>query len=83
MKALYFSFVREQVGKAEEDISPPDHIRTVGELMAWLASRDENHAAAFANITALRAALDRTHVRHDALLGTAQEIAFFPPMTGG
>ncbi|HTV34249.1 MAG TPA: molybdopterin converting factor subunit 1 [Methylocella sp.] len=83
MKALYFAFVREQIGKAEEDISPPDNIKTVGELMAWLAGQDENHAAAFANLKTLRAALDRTHVRHDALLGTAREIAFFPPMTGG
>jgi molybdopterin synthase sulfur carrier subunit len=83
MRALYFAWVRERVGKSEEELAPPSNIKTVGELMSWLSSQGENYAAAFANIKSMRAALDRTHVKHDAALGNAREIAFFPPMTGG
>ena len=83
MKALYFAFVRERIGKAEEEIAPPENIKTVAELMGWLRGKGENYAAAFANIKTMRAALDRTHVKHDALIQNSSEIAFFPPMTGG
>jgi sulfur-carrier protein len=83
MKALYFAWVRERIGKAEEEIAPPENIKTVAELMAWLSGQGENHAAAFAHIKTMRAALDRTHVKHDASIQNAREIAFFPPMTGG
>jgi sulfur-carrier protein len=83
MRALYFAWVRERIGKTEEELAPPSNIKTVGELMEWLSGQGENYAAAFANIKSMRAALDRTHVKHDALLAHAREIAFFPPMTGG
>jgi molybdopterin synthase sulfur carrier subunit len=83
MKALYFAWVRERIGKAEEEIIPPANVATVADLVAWLSSKDEGYAAAFENRTAIRAALDRTHVKHDAPIAGAREIAFFPPMTGG
>jgi len=83
MRALYFAWVRERIGKTEEELVPPENIKTVGELMSWLGGQGENYAAAFANIKSMRAALDRTHVKHDALFANAREIAFFPPMTGG
>jgi sulfur-carrier protein len=83
MKALYFAWVRERVGKAEEQSVPPENIKTVAELMAWLSGKGENYAAAFAHSKSMRAALDRAHVKHDALIQNAREIAFFPPMTGG
>ena len=83
MKLLYFAWVRERVGKAEEQIDPPAGVATVGELMAWLARRDEQYAYAFENPKVIRAAIDRTHVRADAPIESAHEIAFFPPMTGG
>jgi sulfur-carrier protein len=83
MRALYFAWVRERIGKTEEELTPPENIKTVGELMGWLSGQGENYAAAFAHIKTIRAALDRTHVKHDALIGSASEIAFFPPMTGG
>jgi molybdopterin synthase sulfur carrier subunit len=83
MKALYFAWVRERIGLAEEEIAPPPGIATVGDLMVWLRDRGEGYDAAFANMAAIRTALDRTHVRHDAVLGAAREVAFFPPMTGG
>ena len=83
MKAVYFAWVRERVGLAEEAIAPPDSVVTVSDLMDWLAGRGENYAYAFENARSIRAALDRRHVKHDAAIAGAGEIAFFPPMTGG
>lgn len=83
MRLLYFAWVRERVGKAEERIDPPAGVATIGELMAWLGQRDEQHAHAFENPNVIRAAIDRRHVRADAAIKGASEIAFFPPMTGG
>lgn len=79
----YFAWVRERVGKTEEEIEPPAGIATVGQLMAWLADRGEPYAYAFENPKVIRAAIDRSHVRADAKIEGAGEIAFFPPMTGG
>jgi len=83
VKVLYFAWVRERVGKAEEDIDLPAGVATVGDLVAWLSGRGEEYAYAFENPAIIRAALDRTHVKAEASLGAAREIAFFPPMTGG
>ena len=83
MRALYFAWVRERVGLAEEELSPPADVRTPSDLMRWLAGRGDNYAHAFENPAVIRTALDRTHVKHDAALAGAREVAFFPPMTGG
>ena len=83
MKVLYFAWVRERVGKADEVVEPPAHVRTVGDLMNWLAQRGEEYDHAFADRQVIRAALDKVHVKAEAPLGGAREIAFFPPMTGG
>jgi len=83
MKVKYFAWVRERVGKAEEVVEPPPNVRTVGELVAWLAGRDEAYAHAFEAPKVIRAAIDHTHVKPDAMIAGAREIAFFPPMTGG
>ncbi len=82
MKALYFAWVREKIGKAEEEISPPSNVATVGQLIAWLSDRGEEYQEAFSTGT-VRVAIDRAHAKHDAIIGKAAEIAFFPPMTGG
>jgi len=83
MKVRYFAWVRERIGRAEEEISPPPEVASVSDLMAWLAARDEGYAAAFSEPRAIRAAIDRGHVEHAAPLANAREVAFFPPMTGG
>ena len=83
MKLRYFAWVRERVGKTEEEIAPPAGIATIGELMEWLAGRGAEYAYAFENRKAIRAAIDRAHVRPDSSIKDAREIAFFPPMTGG
>jgi molybdopterin synthase sulfur carrier subunit len=83
VKVLYFAWVRERIGKAEEEFELPPQVGTVGELVAWLTSRGEEYAHAFANPKVVRAAIDRTHVKPEASISGAREIAFFPPMTGG
>jgi molybdopterin synthase sulfur carrier subunit len=83
VKLLYFAWVRERVGKAEEVVDPPAGVATVAELIAWLTGRGEQYAYAFENASVIRAAVDHRHVRPDAAIAGAHEIAFFPPMTGG
>lgn len=83
MKIVYFAWVRERIGKTDEDIDVPADVRTVGDLIGWLSERGEEYAYAFENPKTIRAAIDRTHVNRDAQLAGAREIAFFPPMTGG
>jgi molybdopterin synthase sulfur carrier subunit len=83
IKLRYFAWVRERVGKPEEDIDVPAGVVTVADLMAWLASRGEEYAYAFENPQVIRAAIDLSHVKPQSPIAGASEIAFFPPMTGG
>ena len=83
LKVRYFAWVRERIGKPDEDVEVPDTIVTVGELMTFLAARGEEYAHAFENPKVIRAAIDKAHVKPQTPLGQATEIAFFPPMTGG
>jgi molybdopterin synthase sulfur carrier subunit len=83
VKLKYFAWVRERIGKAEETVEPPPEVRTVDDLIAWLAGRGESYAHAFETPRVIRAAIDHAHVKSDAAISGAREIAFFPPMTGG
>jgi molybdopterin synthase sulfur carrier subunit len=83
VKILYFAWVRERVGKTDEELDLPPGIATVADLIGWLTGRGEEYAHAFENPKVIRAAIDRVHVRPDAAIARAREIAFFPPMTGG
>ena len=83
MRLLYFAWVKEKVGHASEEVAIPENVATVAELIAWLKSRGPEFADAFEREQVIRAAIDQSHVRHDARIGHAREIAFFPPVTGG
>ena len=83
MRLLYFAWVRERVGKPDEEVDPPENVTTVADLVRWLKSRGEEYEYAFENETVVRAAIDHVHVKPDAAVAGAREIAFFPPMTGG
>jgi len=83
MKLVYFAWVRERVGQAEENVEPPSDVGTVADLVAWLKTRGEGYAHAFENERVIRAAIDHVHVKPDTALDGAREVAFFPPMTGG
>ena len=83
MKVLYFAWVRQKVGIAEEDIAPPPEVRDVAGLIAFLATRSPGHAAAFADPRQLRAAVNQDFATPDAPVAPGDEVAFFPPVTGG
>jgi molybdopterin synthase sulfur carrier subunit len=83
IKLVYFAWVRERIGLAQETVTPPDGTATIADLVRWLKSRDEGYEAAFANEAIVRAAIDHVHVKPGAAITGASEIAFFPPMTGG
>jgi molybdopterin synthase sulfur carrier subunit len=83
VKLVYFAWVRERIGKTEETVTLPATVNTVADLIAWLAGRGEEYAYAFENPKVIRAAIDRKHVQPGTPITGANEIAFFPPMTGG
>ena len=83
VKLLYFAWVREKTGKAEEILDVPADVGTVAELVVWLKGLGPEYAEAFARADVIRAAINRTHVQPTASLVGAREVAFFPPVTGG
>lgn len=83
MKILYFAWVRQKVGIAEEAVSPPAEVRDVAGLVHWLAARSPGHAAAFAQPRQIRAAVNQEFAGPASLVAANDEIAFFPPVTGG
>jgi molybdopterin synthase sulfur carrier subunit len=83
LTVLYFAWVREQVGIAEEQVDPPGEVATPAALAAWLGARSEAHKRALADPERLRVAIDQRFAAMDEPLAGAREIAFFPPVTGG
>jgi molybdopterin synthase sulfur carrier subunit len=83
IEMLYFAWVRERIGRDGEVVDPPGNVATVADLIGWLADGSTAHAAAFADRARLRAAVDQVFVPLDAALGSAREVAIFPPVTGG
>jgi molybdopterin synthase sulfur carrier subunit len=83
MRVLYFAWVREQVGTGQETVSPPPEVTSVADLLDWLAGRSAGHAAALADRSRLRAAVDGVFAALDAPVAGASEVALFPPVTGG
>lgn len=83
MKILYFAWLRERVGAGEEDVAPPAGVRTVGDLVEWLKGRGPGHAAAFKDAAHVRVAVNQEYVKLDAPVRPGDEVAFFPPVTGG
>lgn len=78
---LYFAWVRERIGTPREAVET--QAATVAELVDELRAREERYQAAFADLSALRVAVDQDLTDFDAPLSGAREVAFFPPMTGG
>ena len=81
MNVMYFAWVRERIGVPQETVET--EAATVNGLIAELKTREERYAAAFADVSALRVALDQELSDFDAPLAGVREVAFFPPMTGG
>ena len=83
VKLIYFAWVRERIGKGEEIIDLAPSIVTVGDLLSHLKTRGEEYEAALEYQDVIRVAINQEHVDHKTPIGGAQEIALFPPMTGG
>jgi len=83
MKVLYFAWLKEKVGIADEEVAVPEEVRTVRGLIAWLSSRSPGHAAAFADLSVIRCAVNQDFAGLETPLAPGDEVAFFPPVTGG
>ena len=82
-KLVYFAWVRERIGKPEEEIDLPGDVKTVRDLLVHLKTLGEEYEAALQYPEVIRIALDQEHVEHNEKIGDAREIGIFPPMTGG
>jgi molybdopterin synthase sulfur carrier subunit len=83
VKLFYFAWVRQKVGRSEETVDLPRDVATVGALAAWLKTRGGGYAEAFADLKRVRAAVNQEHVDFAAPIAAGDEVAFFPPVTGG
>ena len=83
MKLLYFAWVRQQTGVNEEYVTPPHDVNNVAELIDWLRERGPQYAQAFEDVAAFRVAINHEIVEFDAKLSVDDEVALFPPVTGG
>lgn len=83
MQLLYFSWVRERIGRDEEHIALPDSVATVGDLLGWLAQRGPGYAEALADRAAIRVAVNQDYVADSHPIAAHDEVAIFPPVTGG
>ena len=83
MRLLYFAWLKTLTGLAEEDVELPAGVKDVGGLVAWLKTRDGGFARAFADEAAIRVAVNQEYARADHPIRAGDEIAFFPPVTGG
>jgi molybdopterin synthase sulfur carrier subunit len=82
-KIVYFAWVRERIGKGEEELDIPVEVKTAGDLVAWLATLGEGYEEALRFPKAIRVAVNQEHIEHHELIAGAREIGIFPPMTGG
>jgi molybdopterin synthase sulfur carrier subunit len=83
VKILYFASLARAVGVAEESPAPPAAVNTVGRLVDWLADASPRHAQAFAACPKLCAAVNQVYAGMDHAVADGDEVAFFPPVTGG
>ena len=82
MRVVYFAALRREIGVGEESVTPPSSVATVSQLLDWLKTRDEAHAQALA-APRLMAAVNQDYAGPDDAVGQEDEVAFFPPVTGG
>lgn len=83
MQVLYFGWVKSRIGIGKEDLSPPPEVTSVADLIDWLKARGGGYANAFGDISALRVAVNQEIAPLDAAISESDEVALFPPMTGG
>lgn len=83
MRLLYFAWLRERLGRAEEELELPTSVKTVGELRLWLAAREAARGRTLGEPGIIRTAVNQEIAGPETRLSDGDEVAFFPPMTGG
>ena len=83
MRVRYFAWLRQRTGRSEEQVAPPATVTTVAALGAWLGTRHPGLAEALASPGVVRFAVNQQAVDGDAPVAPGDEVAFFPPITGG
>jgi molybdopterin synthase sulfur carrier subunit len=83
LKILYFAWIRSKVGHSEETVDLPDHVSTVKDLLDWLRERGPQHAEALQDTSVVRVAVNEEYASLDAPVAAGDEVALFPPVTGG
>ncbi|MCP4329753.1 MAG: molybdopterin converting factor subunit 1 [Alphaproteobacteria bacterium] len=83
MKVLYFAWLKTRAGIAAEEVAPPAEVTTVGTLIDWLKTQSEGHGEALANTKIIRVAVNHEFADFDHPVKSGDEVAFFPPVTGG
>ena len=83
MKILYFAWLRTRIGVGEETVTPPTTVATVAQLLDWLAAQSPRHEEALANRALVRVAVNQDFARPDSPVAAGDEVALFPPVTGG
>ena len=83
MKVLYFAWLRQKVGVGEEQLDVPAEVKTTGDLVNWLVSQGGGHAEAFKDMSAIKVAVNQEFADLETAVAANDEVAFFPPVTGG
>jgi molybdopterin synthase sulfur carrier subunit len=83
MRLRYFAWLKTRIGTGSEELPLPAGVTTVDGLVAWLRERGPGYAAALARPEAIRAAVNHEHASPDQAIADADEVALFPPVTGG
>ena len=83
MKLLYFAWLRSKTGVSEEEVTPPAEVTTVAELLGWLQGRGPGYAEALSDLEVVRVAVNQTYADPSHPVGPDDEVALFPPVTGG
>ncbi len=83
MRIVYFAWLRDKAGLAAEEVTPPASVGTVADLVAWIGERGGGPAEALADLSAVRVAVNEEYAGLDRAIAPGDEVAFFPPVTGG
>ena len=83
MKILYFSWIKDQIGKAEESLDIKDNIQTIEELVNFLKNINDNYKSVFTDVSSIKVSINMEIASFKDKINIEDEVAFFPPMTGG
>ena len=83
MKVLYFSWIKDKLGKSHEEIELNDNIKTINDLIGLLKQNNENYKDVFEDTSSIKVSINMETAKFEDSIHDNDEVAFFPPMTGG